>query len=208
MADGTLSTPGASDSTGIPTTAPRKLKDMGDGTFAEVVHAGGTGTSSQQVQGTAADGAAASGNPVQIGGTDTAGNAQRILTDTLGHPLVTLFPGGTPLSAASGNVANAAATATLAAAAGATNYITGFTCTATGSTAAAVVNVTVAGLIGGTATFTFLFPAGATVLATPLLVTFPTPIPASAANTAITVTLPAGGAGNTNASVNVFGFRV
>ena len=198
MADGTVSTPGAFDSTGIPAVAPRKLKDTGGGTFAEVV----------AVAGMAADGAAASGNPVQVGGVDTAGNAQATLMDTLGHQLVTVTPGGTPLSASSGNVANAAAAASLAASAGATNYITGFVCTASGSTAALVVNVTVAGLIGGTATFTFVFPAGATVQATPLIVTFPTPIPASAANTAITVTLPAGGAGNTNAAANVFGFRI
>lgn len=45
---------------------------------------GGTGTSSNQVQGTAADGAAAVGNPVQIGGKDGSGNAQAILTDTTG----------------------------------------------------------------------------------------------------------------------------
>lgn len=115
---------------------------------------------------------------------------------------------GTSLSASSGNVANASAVASLAAAVGLTNYITGFQITASGATAASVVDATVTGLIGGTATYSFTFPAGATVGATPLVVTFPQAIPASAANTAITVTLPASGAGGAHASVNVFGFRL
>lgn len=37
-----------------------------------------TGTSATQVQGTAADGAAAVGNPVQVGGKDGSGNAQAL----------------------------------------------------------------------------------------------------------------------------------
>lgn len=44
----------------------------------------GTGTSSTSVQGTAADGAAAVGSPVQIGGKDGSGNVQAVLTDTSG----------------------------------------------------------------------------------------------------------------------------
>lgn len=118
-----------------------------------------------------------------------------------------LVPDGDMLSAASGNVANASAVATLAGAASKTTYITGFVVTASGATAALVVNGTVTGLIGGTMTFTFAFPAGATVGATPLIVTLSRPIPASATNTSIVVTLPAGGAGNTNAAVTAFGFR-
>lgn len=121
---------------------------------------------------------------------------------------VDTMPGVTQLSAASGNVANASAVATLAGAAGVTTYITGFVITAAGATAASVVNATVVGLVGGTQTYTFVFPAGATVAATPLVVQFPKPVPASAVNTAIVVTLPAGGAGNTNAAVNATGFRV
>jgi hypothetical protein len=62
-----------------------------------------------------------------------------------------LVPEGDMLSAASGNVANASAAATLAGAATKTTYITGFVVTASGSTAALVVNGTVTGLIGGTA---------------------------------------------------------
>lgn len=110
-------------------------------------------------------------------------------------------------SASSGNVANASAAATLAAVAGKKNWITGFALTGSGATAAAVVNATVAGVEGGTQTYTFTFPAGAAVAAEPLVVTFPTPLPATGVNTAITVTLPAAGAGNTNAAANVYGFR-
>lgn len=118
-----------------------------------------------------------------------------------------MVPDGDTLSAHSGNVANASAAATLANAAGKTTFLTGFVVTAGGATAGAIVNGTVTGLAGGTMTFSFAFPTGATVGATPMVVTLPRPAPASAANTAIVVTLPAGGAGNTNAAVSAFGFR-
>lgn len=116
--------------------------------------------------------------------------------------------GATPITAASGNVANANAVATLAGVASKTTYIQGFQLTASGATAASVVSVTVTGLISGTATYTFTFPAGATAAAQPLIVEFPAPIPASAVNTAIVVTLPAGGSGNTNATANAQGFQL
>lgn len=115
--------------------------------------------------------------------------------------------GTTQLNASSGNVANAAAVATLAAAAGKTTFITGFEVTAGGATAGALVNVTVAGLIGGTDTYTFAVPTGATLAAQPLIVEFPEPIAASAVNTAIVVTLPAVGAGSTNAAVSAHGYQ-
>ena len=113
----------------------------------------------------------------------------------------------TPLSESSGNVANASAAATLPAVAGKTTYITGFTATAAGATAASVAELTVGGLGGGTQTFIFVFPAGVTVQATTLNVKFEPPLPASAADTAIVVTLPAGGSGNTNAAVVATGFQ-
>lgn len=146
----------------------RRFRDMGDGTFGEVVGA----------------------MPVQA----AAGQA--------GYPA-----GSTPVSAASGVVANAAAVATLASAAGLTTYCSGFEITGGGATAAALVAATVAGLIGGTATYTVGVVAGATAPNAPLLVTFNPPIPASAVNTAIVVTVPALGAGNTNSAVVAHGFR-
>lgn len=48
-----------------------------------------TGASASQVQGTAADGAALVGNPVQVAGRDDAGNVQTIRTTTAGDPMIT-----------------------------------------------------------------------------------------------------------------------
>lgn len=112
----------------------------------------------------------------------------------------------TPLTAHSGNVAAGTAAATLTGTATTTVYITGFECTASGSTAALVTNLTVTGTLGGTMTYTFVFPAGVAAQATPLIVEYPVPIPASAVNTAIVVSNPTGGSGNTNSSCNAHGF--
>ncbi len=133
--------------------------------------------------------------------TDANGNLVTV-------PLALVPAGATQITASSGSVANANAVATLAAVAGKTTYIDGFTCTASGATAASVVTVTVTGVLGGTMTFIFTAPAGATLGATTLNVRFAAPIPASAANTAIVVTLPALGAGNTNAAVVATGFQL
>lgn len=116
--------------------------------------------------------------------------------------------GATVVTASSGNVANASAAAALPAVASVLNYVRGFTITAGGATAASLVSATLTGVLGGTMTFTYAIPAGATLGATPLVVTFPTPIPASAVNTAITITLPAAGAGNTNAATMIHGFKI
>lgn len=112
----------------------------------------------------------------------------------------------TALEAYSGSVANAVAAATLPGVAGRTTYITGFEVTASGATAALAVTVTVTGP-GSTMGYTFVFPAGAAAQATPLIVAFPRAIPANGQNTAITVSLPAGGAGNTNATVVAHGYQ-
>lgn len=114
---------------------------------------------------------------------------------------------GTCVQASSGNVANASAVATLAATLNKTNFLSGFQVTAAGATAAGVVVGTVTGLLGGTQSFIFTVPAGATVAAQPLVVNFDPPLQASGNNTAIVVTLPALGAGNTNAAVSAYGFQ-
>jgi hypothetical protein len=133
-------------------------------------------------------------------------------TDTTLHAVKTVDASETPtgaaqITAASGNVANAGAVATLAGTTGKTTYITGFQCTAAGATAASVVSATVAGVVTGTMTYTFVAPAGATAQATPLIVSFGKPVAASATNTAIVVTLPALGSGNTNATCNAQGYQ-
>lgn len=131
--------------------------------------------------------------------TQGCGVAGGLIVQNLGAP-------GVPVTGHSGNVAAASAVATLTATASTTAYITGFQCTAGGATVAADVSVTVAGVIGGTMTYTASAPTGITVAMTPLIVTFPNPVPASAVNTNIIVTMPSLGTGNTNASCNAQGF--
>jgi hypothetical protein len=50
-------------------------------------------------------------------------------------------------------------------------------------------------------------PAGVTVGLAPLIVEFPQPLAASGPNTAIVVSFPSFGAGNTNAAVNAHGYQ-
>lgn len=109
-------------------------------------------------------------------------------------------------SAASGNVANAAATATLAAGAQQFTYITGFEATFAGATVGQCVNLTITGLLGGTLTYPVCSPTGATVQGYPFGFEFVPPLRSSAVNTAIVVSMPALGAGNTNAAVIAHGF--
>lgn len=117
-----------------------------------------------------------------------------------------LPPGAASVMVSSGNVANGSAAAALPAVASKTNYCTGIQVTASGATTGLPVTVTLAGILGGTLSFTFTFPAGVLVPATPLNIQFHAPIPASAVNTAITLTVPAGGAGNTNTTANIQGY--
>lgn len=116
------------------------------------------------------------------------------------------YGGSAAISVTSGNAAAAIATATIPAVSAKTNYITGFDVTGTGATAGLAVAITIAGLAGGSITYTYAAAAGVTVANTPLLIRFPAPIPASAVNTAITVTCPSLGASNTNNVINAFGF--
>ena len=130
--------------------------------------------------------------------TDGSGN----LTGTVGAP-----GGATLLQSSSGNVAAATATATLAAAASKTTWITGAIITGAGATAGSVVNGTITGLLGGTMTFVVPVATGATVGNQPIYLDFIPPIPASAVNTAIVVSVPSLGAGNTNSAVSAWGYQ-
>lgn len=115
--------------------------------------------------------------------------------------------GATAINASSGNKAAAIASAALTAASGKTTYITGFSIVGTGATAASVVLATVT---DGTWTLTYplAVPAGVTTQNTPLIVSFNPPLPASAQNTAITVSCPSLGSGNTNNCVNAQGYQL
>ena len=137
------------------------------------------------------------------------GSAFVTLTDGSGNLLTEgTVAGSTSIKASSGNVAAASAAATLAGAASKTTYISGFQITGAGATAASVISVTVAGLKDGTSTYTMAIPAGVTTAVQPLIVYFYPPLPASATNTAIVVTAPSFGAGNTNATCNAQGYQL
>lgn len=121
---------------------------------------------------------------------------------TSGYPA-----GATPLSSSSAIVGNANAVATLAGVANKTTYMTGWTCSSGGATSAAAVDLAITGVLGGTIHHSYVFPVGALVPAYPVVEQYNPPLPASAVNTSIVVTLPAGGAGNTSASCNAQGFQ-
>lgn len=126
-------------------------------------------------------------------------SSARIVPDT--------FNGDTQDAIATATGAASSMTPTLAAIAGRTNFITGFMVDGLGATAASVIEVTITGLVGGnTLRRKVNIPAGATSAITPVQVDFARPIPASAPNTAIVLTVPSFGAGNTSAVSALFGF--
>jgi hypothetical protein len=114
--------------------------------------------------------------------------------------------GATVVTSSSGNVANANAVASLGAQAGKTNWVTGFEISSAGATAGAIVVAALTGLLGGSFSYIYSVVIGASLKNDTLSIQFTKPIPASAANTAITLTLPALGTGNTNACVNLHGY--
>jgi len=113
--------------------------------------------------------------------------------------------GSAPVAAFSPNEANAVATASLPAVAGETNSLSGFMITGAGATAAGLVQATITGLLGGTVTIPVAVPAGVDTSIAPVVVNFTSPLPASAPNQAITISLPALGAGNLAAAVGLWG---
>ena len=115
-------------------------------------------------------------------------------------------PDAFALTSSSGNVANANAVATLTATAGRRVFLCGFSVMGAGATAAVTVAVTATGLTGGTSTFNYSVDTSVGVVRPPLQVAYAPCIPASADGTNIVVTLPALGAGNTNASAHAWGY--
>jgi hypothetical protein len=109
-------------------------------------------------------------------------------------------------SSSSGNVANASAVATIAGGAQSWTYLTGFEATFAGATAGQCVNLTITGTLGGTLTYPVCSPTGVTVQGYPFGFEFIPPLQSAAVNTSIVVTLPALGAGNTNAAVTAHGY--
>lgn len=109
------------------------------------------------------------------------------------------------VAAFSANEADAVAVAILPAVAGKTNSLSGFMLSGTGATAAGTVVATITGLQGGTLSVPVAVPAGVDAQVGPITVNLTQPIPASAADTAIEISLPALGAGSTNAAVAIWG---
>lgn len=114
----------------------------------------------------------------------------------------------TPVSSSSGNVANSQAVATLPAAVGQTTYLLGAVISAGGATLALLLTGTIVGAITGTLHFTFGVIAGVLGISPPLILPFSPPLPGSGPNTAIVITLPACGLGNTNATVFAWGYQL
>lgn len=116
--------------------------------------------------------------------------------------------GAMPIAAASGNVANSVAAATLPNVVGRTTYLTGFEVTGAGATAAAAVSVTVTGVQNGPLTYTYCAATGVAVANQPLIIEFDPPLPASGTGVDVVVSCPALGAGNTKNTVVAHGYQV
>jgi hypothetical protein len=115
-------------------------------------------------------------------------------------------PGAVPIQGSSADVQAASAVATLAAATGKTTWITHFRCTGTGATTAVGADITVA---GPTTSLIYIMGAasGATAVNVPVDVVYSPPQPASAANTAITVTMASLGTGALHAACAAEGYQ-
>jgi hypothetical protein len=119
-----------------------------------------------------------------------------------------VLPSGasTDLFASTGLLAAAGGVINLTGAAGLTTYLTAIGISGSGSTAGATLDVSVSGLIASMR-FEIVVPALVTSSIVPVFLTFARPIPASAVNTTISLNLPNFGAGNTNATAWMAGFR-
>lgn len=115
--------------------------------------------------------------------------------------------GGQTPAAASASNANTALAPTFGGGAGTLAFIQSLRITGLGATAAAQVTATLTGVLGGTISYPISVPAGAAVPITPVEDTFPgAGLQASAVATAITLNVPAFGAGNTLAEAAIQGY--
>lgn len=110
-----------------------------------------------------------------------------------------------PVVATSGNVASAAAVATIPAVEDKVAHLLGFRVQGLGATAGLAVAVTIAGVAGGLLSYAYVAEAGVLVHNEPLDVTFPFPLAAPNDETEIVITCPDLGDGNTNNTVVAYG---
>lgn len=141
----------------------------------------------------------------------TAATAISILKGLLTELLASVNHYGSGLRIAVAGLANgpnAINTATLAAVAGKTTYLRSLQAVFGGATAASQQTLTITGLLGGTITMPVEVPVGTNVQGNSIILSFGDDgFPASGANTAITATLSALGAGNTGASISAQGYQ-
>jgi hypothetical protein len=130
--------------------------------------------------------------------TDGAGNLSVSSTTSSPYPV-----GATPVTASATGTTSATA-ASLPGVAAKTTYICGFTINAA-ATAAVAGTATVTGTVSGT--LNFYQGVGVATAPATLSQTFNPPIPASAVNTAITVTSAAAGTGGVTA-VSAWGYQL
>ena len=123
-------------------------------------------------------------------------------------PTTALPTGATEVVGSSGVVSAAAAVATLTSSAGRTAYLTAFGVAGLGATAAVMATITITGVLGGTINFGYPVPAGVGVAGQPMTVSIEPPLPASAVNTNIVVTVASFGTGNVGASCMATGYLV
>ena len=124
-------------------------------------------------------------------------------TDVGHHQGVAMIPAS---AGAVATVAAAVATAVMAAVAAKKNYLAGFSISGGGATAGSLIKATITGLAIGTMGIDIAVPAGVTLAIAPIFVALPIPIPASAVNTPITLTVPSLGAGNTDCTIAIWGY--
>lgn len=118
------------------------------------------------------------------------------------------YPVGAIPLANSGVGTTGGASATLAAAVGKFTYFCGYSVSPGSATAAITITITIAGLQGGSHVISVGAPiTAAGTTAAPIFFFLPFCIPASAVNTAITVTAGALGTGGVNQAVNVWGYQ-
>lgn len=137
----------------------------------------------------------------------TTAQAAAIQVDQLGSQKVAVMPPGTPVYASDSTGNASATTATLTIPANKMGFLDGFDIDGLGATGGSAISVTVTGALGGTLTYKFGVPAGATVPVHQSF-RFNPPIQASAVNTNLVVGVPSFGSGNTASSVNAYGHYV
>jgi hypothetical protein len=144
---------------------------------------------------------------VTLGQTTKSASVPVTIASDQGNTPVVLssqYPSGATAITASTTGTTAATVATLAGTAGKTTYISGFTITAD-ATAALAGAATVAGTISGS--LNYIQSVGSATSAQQLTQSFRPAIPASATNTAITVTSAAAGTGG-NTAVTAWGYQL